>query len=229
MKIAICDDDVHEIEVLYKNISRHRSDHEIHKFTSSTPFMERLFAGEHFDLLFLDVQMPDSDGWEIAKVIKESNNSVYIAMVTVLEKYIYDCFDRVDWFAPKPLSQEKVFQILDNVQERICPTMFAFQSIGASIALPVLEIFYIEVQRNDLLIHSLEKTFEARMTLKQAMTELENTSCFVQIHKSFIINLVYFKEIDRSDIVLRNGERLRMTRTYRNKFFQCLAEYIRGV
>lgn len=229
LKIAICDDDVNDINVIFQNIVAHNSGHDIHQFTTPEEFLERLFHGEHFDLLFLDVQMHESDGWQIAKDIKESKINLFIAMVTVLDGYIYDCFDRVDWFAPKPITKQKVFKILDIVQERLYPEVFEFQADGITISLTMNEILYVEVQRNDLIIHSLNTEYKVRMPLKKAMTILAPFSSFIQIHKSYVVNMAYFKEVEKAAVVLKNGEKLRLTKTYKENFYKGLSKYIRGV
>ncbi len=229
MRIAICDDSIKDIDELHHSILAHDNKHEIHKFTSPTPFLERILTGEKFDLLFLDVQMPNSDGWTIAKELKQAKCNVFIAMVTVLNEYIYDCFDRVDWFAPKPITQEKVFKILDNAQTKLYPKVFEFDTERVKLSLTAPEIIYIEVQHNNLFIHTLTNSINIRMPLKTAMAMLTDCRQFVQVHSSYIINLAYLKEVEGTDIMLKNGIRLRLTRTYRNLFFKALYEYIKGV
>jgi len=229
LKIAICDDDVDDINVICKSVRAHNSNHEIYQFTAPDLFLERLFHGEHFDLLFLDVQMGDSDGWQIAKDIKESKIDIFIAMVTVLGDYIYDCFDRVDWFTPKPITKQKVFKILDVIQRKQNLGVFEFHADGIEISLTMNEIVYIEVQRNDLIIHSINKEYKVRMPLKKAMSTLTPFSSFVQIHKSYIVNLAYYKEVEKAVVVLKNGEKIRITKTFKENFYKGLSEYIRGV
>lgn len=228
MKIAVCDDNLNDIEKLREYILAHDRSHEIYEFTSPIPFLKRIFAGEKFDLLFLDVQMPDADGWVIAKELKQAKCPVYIAMVTVLGEYIFDCFDRVDWFTAKPFNQEKVFKILDNAQEKLYPKTFNFETEHVKISLTTPEIVYLEVRRNNLLINTCSKSFCIRMPLKTALSMLSDSKQFVQIHSSYILNLAYYKELDASEIILKNGQRLRLTRTYRKQFFEALSEYIRG-
>lgn len=229
MKIAICDDNINDIMALCQSITAHNAQHEIHKFISPAPFLERIFAGESFDLLFLDVQMPDGDGWEIAKQLKLARCNVYIAMVTVLGEYIYDCFDRVDWFTPKPFTQEKVFKILDNAEAKLYPKVFSFEIDHVAISLTAPEIVYFEVSHNNLFINTLTARYSVRLSLKSALSMLEGCKQFVQIHCSYVLNISHYKTIEGSDIILCDGTRLRLTRTYRNSFFKALSDYIRGV
>jgi len=228
MKIAICDDDIEYIENLREKIRHHSEDHEIIEFLSAEFFLKQIYAGEYFDLLFLDVQMPDSDGWEIARELKQTKQKVFIAMVTVHGEHIYDCFGRVDWFAPKPISQEKVWKILDSAQEQLYPIAFEFRTDKMSIALTAPEITYFEVKRNTLLVHSTSRCYEVRLSLKKVKEMILGCQQFVQTHGSFIVNLDHYSGMDRAHVVLKNQEAIKLSRTYRRSFLSALAKYVRG-
>ena len=120
-------------------------------------------------------------------------------------------------------------QIIDDAEVKLSPKVFLFKAERTQLALSSQEIVYIEVNHNNLTFHTLTDCHSIRMTLKSARAILSVSSQFVQIHNSFIINLAYYKCMDSSDIVLQNGLRLRLTRTYRNLFFLALSEYVRGV
>ena len=228
MRIAICDDDFAEVKMISQHIRSHKHPHEVTLFASPIPLLEQVYSGAEFDLVFLDIQMPDGNGWEIAKKLKSLNRNIYIAMVTVLGEYIFDCFDRVNWFAPKPVTCDKILKIIDDAEVKLNPKVFLFKAKRTQLALSSQEIVYIEVNHNNLTFHTLTDCHRIRMTLKSARAILSGSSQFVQIHNSFIINLAYYKCMDSSDIVLHNGLRLRLTRTYRNLFFLALSEYVRG-
>lgn len=228
MKIAICDDDIKDIEIIRNHINEYDKNHEIIEFTSTKPFLTRLYDGERFDILFLDVQMPDSSGWEIAKELKASKVKIFIAMTTIMGKYIYDCFDRVDWFVQKPVSMESVHKIIDKAYEKLYPKVYAFQVDNIIVTLTAPEIIYVEVKINDLYIHTLNRCHKIRLTLKEFEKQLSGMNCFVRIHQSFIINLSYFDRIEKNEIVIKTGSALPLSRKYRNMFYDALEEYIRS-
>ncbi|NMA67605.1 MAG: response regulator [Clostridiaceae bacterium] len=96
MKIAICDDELKDRMNIKQFVYTHQIKHDIIEFNSAIPLLESISKDEHFDVLFLDIEMPDSDGWAVAEQLKKANASIYIAMVTVMDNYIFDCFDRVN-------------------------------------------------------------------------------------------------------------------------------------
>jgi len=83
-KIAICDDDLRDIETIRSHVISHKNQHDVFEFNSGKTLLEKIHSNEHFDLLFLDVQMPDSDGWSIAEYLKKSKTKLFVAMVTVM-------------------------------------------------------------------------------------------------------------------------------------------------
>ncbi len=228
MKIAICDDDFRDIKYLGKIIQSHSKDHEIIEFLSAKVLLERIYGDEHFDLLFLDVQMPDADGWKIARELKQARRKIFIVMVTIHGEYIFDCFDRVDWFAPKPIPPKMVFKILNSAQESLFPRIFEFQTDKLMIPLTAPEIIYFEVNRNTLFIHTTGGCRQTRLSLKKVQDMLNDCPLFVQPHRSFIINLDHYDYIKNWYIVLKNGEQIKLSRTYRDSFYAALSEYVRG-
>ena len=227
MKIAICDDDRNEIEKIKSNILTHTISHEITAFTSAIPLLKCIEDGEQYDLLFLDVQMPDADGWKIAKQLKDSKVNIYIAMVTVMGDYIYDSFDRVDWFAAKPVSTERLHMILDKAQSKLFPTILNFQKDNISISLTAPEIRYIETYQNSLFIYTSTEPLKLRMTMSEIKELLSDIPCFVQTHRSYIVNLEYYDKIDEMDIVLSTGARVPLSRGNKKEFLKLLGVYVR--
>ncbi|MCL2717821.1 MAG: LytTR family DNA-binding domain-containing protein [Lachnospiraceae bacterium] len=228
MKIAICDDEKKDRKVIKSHIKTHHAEHTIVEFTCANQLLEQLNSGEHFDLLFLDVQMPDSDGWEIAKLLKESKIKTYIAMVTILRDYMCKCFDRVDWFTPKPASEEDIHTILNSAYKKLFPMVLNFRSEKISLELTAPEIWYIEVKINNIYIYTINNVYRMRKPLKEIKKQLYAFSFFVQSHQSFIINLEHYHKLCGNEIILKNGCRIPLSRAHRETFFNSLADFIKG-
>lgn len=227
MKIVICDDEINDRSVIESHIKSHNLEHHITQFESAIPFIEQVSKGVHYDVLFLDVQMPDSDGWEVAQQLKLSKTQIYVAMITVMSDYVFHCFDRVDWFAPKPVSKERIHQILENAQEKLFPKIIKFKSNKISFELTAPEILYIEVQLNNAYVHTFDREYKARIPLKEIKEMLSGFPCFVQTHHSYIINLDHYVNLVKNDIVLKTGIRVPISRNWRENFFKSINEFIK--
>ncbi|HHQ5625071.1 TPA: two-component system response regulator RgbR, partial [Clostridioides difficile] len=77
------------------------------------------------------------------------------------------------------------------------------------------EIKYIEVQKKDMLIHTINKNFDIKYSLGKIEKEL-NPYKFIRCHKSFIVNLRYVENIKPNTAILESGEEVPISR-YRYK------------
>jgi len=227
MRIAVCDDERTDRNQIISFIKQYSIEHEIVEFSSANTLLSQIDNGIVIDLLFLDIQMPDSNGWDIAKLLKQSNSKLYIAMITVMNDYIHTCFDRVNWFAAKPTSREQIFQILEDAHSKLFPKKITFQTEKVAVSLFPSEIRYIEVKANTSHVRARNKEYSLRMPLKEIYALLADEPSFVQSHQSFIVNLEYKKDLHKNEIVLNDNTVIPISRTYRERFYNSLAEHIK--
>ncbi|MDO4281888.1 MAG: LytTR family DNA-binding domain-containing protein [Peptococcaceae bacterium] len=228
MKIVICDDSPSDAAELRAAVESHSQAHEVRVYERGRDFLTAVEEGVAMELVFLDVQLPDADGWDLAKALKKLRPSLFVAMVTVHGEYIFDCFDRVDWFAPKPVSAARVHRIIDAAEERLHPQMLTLtlpEKIEAHV--PMRDILYVEVQRNHTTVHTGARDYQIRTSLKQLRQALAAYPAFTQCHASFLVNLDYYQRLGKDEIVLADGTRLKLTRTYRKAFMDALAAHLR--
>ena len=196
------------------------------------------------DLVFLDVQMPEMDGFEVVRRVGPGKMPLTI-LVTAYDRYAVRAFEEnaIDYLL-KPVGQERFAKALARAKERIAErsrhdtarriisTLAQLERQNAYLEhLPVSkngrillvkakEIDWIEANGNYARLHVGAGTHEIRETLSTLEQEL-NPREFLRIHRSTIVNVNFVKEIQPwfhgyHLVLLQNGLKLRMSR-YQNK------------
>lgn len=183
---------------------------------------------KHFDVVFLDINMPEKDGLQVAKEILSINPSTHIIFVTAYDHYAVDSYKigAIDYLL-KPItgtnlqvSLNRVLKYLssnNSVSNTNVTLMAKYQDKIA--LLKVDDIYYFEAKLND----TIAKTKDAEYFTNKKISELETftqNQRFVKIHRSHIINIhkvsyletieqgkyrVYFKDIDEILYTSRAG------------------------
>jgi len=186
-------------------------------------------------LLFLDVQMPKLDGFEVLELIA---NEIAVVFVTAYDQYAMKAFDAaaVDYLL-KPFDLERFRVALQRVRRRLgemSPKPDALQLKTAAQApgqhaqrivikegtrvhiLPVDQLDYAESQDDYLAFHSGGKTYLKQQTISSLETAL-NPERFVRVHRSYIVNLDRVAKIepykkDTRLAILSNGSQIPVSR-----------------
>lgn len=197
------------------------------------------------DLVFLDIQMPDLDGFGVIETVGVNNMPNFI-FVTAYDEFALRAFDvhAVDYLL-KPFdserfgvavacaierfeenshreSNEKLIQLLNDVRKKSLPLdRLLVKSHKRMVLLKLEEIDYIEAAGNHLQIYVGSSTHLLRQTMTRLESELDPAH-FLRIHRSTIVNLDRVKELHAMfngeyQIVLQGGTRLTVSRGYRDQ------------
>ena len=188
----------------------------------------------HPDLLFLDVQMPKLDGFEVLELV---GRDVAVVFVTAYDQYAIRAFDvhAVDYLL-KPFSPERLGEALvrarDRLQrgERPPAAELAAAARPASArpgrvlvrdgprvhVLPIEKIEYVQAQDDYVSYRCEGKDYLKEQTLAQAEAALDPAK-FVRIHRSYLLNLECLARIEAGDgdsrvAILADGRRLPVSR-----------------
>lgn len=201
------------------------------------------------DLLFLDVQMPEVDGFELLEAAEGSVPAVIF--VTAYDKYALRAFDAqaVDYLL-KPFNESRFQQALQRAKEKIgkgsggqmnadlmsllkdvqagrkSTDRLVIKSGGRVLFLKAAEIDYVEAAGNYLNLYVGKDTHLIRETMQSLEARLDPAH-FLRIHRSTIVNLERIKELQpwfggEYVVVLRDGRKLTLSRTYRARVQQLL-------
>ena len=213
----------------------------------------------HPDLIFLDVQMPDFNGFEVLK--KSTLKPMpFVIFVTAFDAYALKAFDvhAVDYLlkpfdeerfdkaiqyafrqislSDKALLNQKMLKVIEEFQYQ---NSHALQSIeikekGRTIYIKIDDIHYFETHGNYVKIHCAQKTQLYRNTLQDLENQLDKQN-FLRIHRSILINIFYIHKVkycgnNQFKFTLKNKIELLSSRSYKEEIQQFLEnQTLKGV
>ena len=232
MRIAVCDDNPKELERIKGCFCRIQGYDLVCSYFDSTSTVMEILKTENspYDLYILDIEMPGMNGLKLAKSIREKDSRALFVFLTSYTRYMKDVFDVVTFdFIEKPISDEKLLQILERAATylNITSQHFSFGYRASRYSLKYDRILYIEKKGRQALIHTFEDVYKTNMTLEEIWKQL-NPKSFVHIHSSYIINLYNLDRKDNEIAIMRNGEKLHITKGYRRELAMRHYEIVQG-
>ena len=193
----------------------------------------KVIAERKPDLVFLDVQMPKLDGFEVLELI---DPEVAVIFVTAFDQYAIRAFDAqaVDYLL-KPFSLERFQKALDRARQRIGKKMAPATALAAAARapqqhlqrivvkdgtrvhiIPVERLDYAEAQDDYVALHSQGKSYLKQQTISSLEATLDPEQ-FIRIHRSSIVNIERVARIepytkDSRMAVLTDGTQLPVSR-----------------
>jgi two-component system, LytTR family, response regulator len=179
------------------------------------------------DLLFLDVQMPECDGFDVLELLGRDLPPAVI-FVTAYDQYALRAFEAgaLDYLL-KPFDNDRFGRALGRAKERILHgrdtprrmERLAIKSAGHVSFVKLFEVDWIEAADYYACLHVGTRTHLLRRSMAELDQELDQ-AVFCRIHRSTIVNLDRVQGLKLSvdgeyEVVLDNGTRLRLSRRYR--------------
>lgn len=205
------------------------------------------------DLVFLDIQMPDLNGFDVLNSGK-LNEVPFIIFVTAFDQYALKAFDvkAVDYLL-KPYDEDRFFKALEHARSQISMKDAAvlqqkmlnlieeqklqngevndvveLKEKGRNILVRVEDLCYIEADGNYLRLQEIDSQHLLRETLQNFETRLD-PGIFLRVHRSIIVNTNYidrvsYKGNNQFQFSMKNGKKLLSSRGYREEIVKYLDE-----
>lgn len=238
IRIAICDDNKAFINYMTKAVKREFATHTTVKFEIESYTSSELFFYHHcikpFDVVFLDIDMPELDGFQLASKHSVSNNC-YIIFVTSHPELVYDSlyFRPLNFITKSRDSYftDKLHSVVDqlfNEMKQNTSIVLENKEIGR-VALVIKNIYYIESNKHYVIYHS---EGNEPIKVRGNIGELEEYFApydFVRIHKCFLVNLRHVFNLNKSkdEIIFKQGIRLPMSKNFKQLTDEKLTQYLR--
>ncbi|HEY2678722.1 MAG TPA: LytTR family DNA-binding domain-containing protein [Steroidobacteraceae bacterium] len=191
------------------------------------------------DLVFLDVQMPECGGFEVLELLKNDAALPVIVFVTAYDEYALRAFDAgaLDYLL-KPFDDARFALAMQRAKDKILSRQapqpkearrLTVRSAGRVAYVPIPDIDWVEAADYYVCLHVGAKSHLLRRSIAELTRDLD-PDLFCRIHRSTIVNLrkVLKLELGRAgeyDVVLKGGERLRLSRRFRKDLQTRMAEF----
>lgn len=210
IKIAIVDDEDIQVDTMTSLIketaARLSLSVSLIDFSSGEAFLFALEDHPDLDMVFLDIEMNQTDGLEVAKKIRQTDKDLTIVFATAYAEYAVQGYDvqALDYLL-KPIELDKVKRVLKRHLDRQPAVVekVTLESQGEVIKLALDDILYVEVNRRECEIHTLNGPVTVSRTLKELSEELSDD--FIQTHRSYLVNVSHMNRLLKTDIELSNG------------------------
>jgi two-component system LytT family response regulator len=177
------------------------------------------------DVVFLDVQMPGGDGFDVLSALGPAPPAV--VFVTAFDTYAVRAFDvrAVDYLV-KPFSDERFDLVLSRVREvagrRPPPGPLMVRDGHKTFVLPIDDIEWIEAEDYYVRIHAGGRRPLVRRTL-QSLVEALEPGGIARVHRSAAVNLAKVRQVrplptGDAEVVLASGHIVRLSRNHRSAF-----------
>lgn len=238
VNMAICDDNEATLNYLKTKINEIFTDNgicfELQSFLSGRDFLQK-YESEPFDVVFMDIVMPEVDGFEVAKQIRRISFNTYIIFITTESSLVYESFDfQPFYFIPK--GKPRVFEErLRHVVGKLVIHTSANEKIlidGAyenKVYVSPNDILYVKSNSNQVTFHFIDgKTIQIRKKLTDLFEEL-NHYIFAKTHNRLIVNMKHIDRVDypNMEIYLDKGEVIPISRNCKKEFESAYIRYMR--
>lgn len=223
LQIALCDDETEELDLLGGMIAEYAHRNGLEATADSFQDGKSLLqSAKKFDVIFLDIQMGEENGIEIAKQIRESNKQVKIIYVTNFSGYQADAFSvRAFGYVEKPVAYDTIAKQLDDVfaymRTEDTPAEFTFNTSEGFKTLKLADIYYFESSNRKVRVVTRKKTYLIAESLLHIFSNFQPYG-FSTPHKSFVINLMHVSSIKGYDILMKDGVRIPISQKRAVKF-----------
>lgn len=229
MRIAVCDDEKNYCFQTKKMIDGYYNSLEIlvDTYQNGNDLLVH-FRHHPYDVVFLDIEMPDADGISIAKRLRNISKDVILVFLTSHMEYVLKGYEvNALRYLTKPIQPDKLKEVLHYIAEQEKHKHFLWLKTNAEEErVAVSQILYLEAQNQNIIIHTEEKNYKVRYNMKDYEQELKMDD-FFRIHRGYLISLRKVKTLRKREVVLEGDICLPVSRSREKDLKEALYQYVK--
>lgn len=205
LQVVICDDEPNIVNLISERLDiiiKPMTKFKCFKITNPKEVIQ-LARRIDIDLLLIDIEMPEMDGFETVKQAKIENEETLVIFVTNMDSHVYESLKY------HPFRFIRKSYLLEEIEEAVSSAILLIIAkneilniqinAARNIEVRVADIIYFESQHNDVKLVTVNGEYTYRSTLKIIEKELESKG-FVRIHSGYLLNVKYIHLIKKTDV-----------------------------
>jgi DNA-binding LytR/AlgR family response regulator len=226
ISIAICDDEEFIIHDIYRRLLSLRPSYLVDTFNSAQDFLK---SKNHYDIIFLDIEMPQINGIETAKQIRKKYKNTYIIFLTNHTEYMAEAFKvRAYRFLIKPINEAELVESIEQAElELLNSDKIMIQAHEKTFLMNTNDIVCIEAFGDSSIIYTTNGANESNKNLKYWSEKLPSEH-FSRIHKSYLIAFKYVTVIEDNSVKMSHmNQSIPISRRKQSSFKKSFLDYIK--
>ena len=230
MNIAIVEDNETEANALKDQILRISDDmvsaSSIDLYSSAVQFLE---AERYYDLLLIDCLLPGISGVELAKTIRQTNQTTAFIFTTAYMENAAEGYEtNAMRYLLKPIADDKLKEALLHFEKSAEPEQMIELTGTLRYASYVRKtnILYVEYVGRKVIVRMKDDSVESNKPMKSFENEL-GTDFFVRTSQRFLVNFKYITEKKDNLLVMQNGEHVTISRRKLIPFNQAYIQFLK--
>ena len=214
---------------------------EVFRFMNGEDFL-RTCASKRYDVVFMDIILPEYDGLEISRRFREIDGQAALVFVTNMAQYAIIGYevDALD-FLVKPVTYTnfcvKMTKVVKSLRARSGVDVLLKSTSGGVYRISSTDICYVESFAHYLEYHVIAEggrddveVITVRSSMGQAEREL-SSKMIVKCHKSFLVNLAHMIKVEQNCVLVKDAGEPRaipISRTNKVEFMKKMLEFYKG-
>ena len=231
-KIAIVEDEKKQADLLTRYLMRYGEEHDcsfdVTHYDRAKEFLND--CNNNYYIVFMDIELPDGNGMDVAKEMRLVNKTTMIIFVTNLAQYAVKGYQvRAFDFIVKPISYYNFSLNFPSALECIQSNKEVdvwIKTKESKICLAASRIIYIEIMEHNLTYHTKDGKFTTIDSIGNVADKLRGAA-FAFCNRCYLVNLKYVTKVTQTQVTV-NGIALQISRRKRTEFLKDLNDFLAG-
>jgi len=228
MRFAICDDNANDLKSMQEVFRRVVPEHTLDAFSDGRKLLDTISGGTDYDLLFLDILMPQITGMELAREVGRLAPDMPVVFLTDSEAYAVEAFSvKALHYVLKPMTEQALRECLNRLKERQSARLriHIISSSGVQQILFADEIQYAQSNAHYYDLHLKDGTvIKVRMTQSEIRETLGDS--FLPVSRGLVVNVEFIRQLGPKSCILKDGREILLSRANMDEIHSAYAAYV---